>query len=206
MLAIGSGGLVINLVAAWVLRRSAEHSVNVEGAFRHVMADLMGSVGVVISGILIWAFGWRLADPILSVVIAILILLGTWRLFGKVIHVLLEGAPAHIDVRRLCSKMEGMEGVTLVHATSTSGASPPTLSAHVLIAPDWRDFPLLQRRLREVITHDFGIRHTTIQLEYSPDGCENENHHLGYDREGALRWLEELEGAEQGRPAAGRRL
>lgn len=161
MLAIGSGGLVINLVAAWVLRRSAEHSVNVEGAFRHVMADLMGSVGVVISDILIWAFGWRLADPILSVVIAILILLSTWRLFGKVIHVLLESAPAHIDVRRPCSKMEG---VTLVHDIHVWSLAPDydVLSAHVLVDPGWHDFPLLQRRLREVATHDFGIRHTTI--------------------------------------------
>lgn len=208
VLAIGTGGLVINLAAAWVLRRSAVHSVNVEGAFRHVMADLMGSVGVIVSGLLIWAFGWRLADPILSVVIAILILLSTWRLFSKVIHVLLEGAPAHIDVRRLCSALEGVEGVTLVHDIHVWSLAPDydVLSAHVLVDPDWHDFALLQRRLREVATHDFGIRHTTIQLEHSPDGCENENHHLGYDRESALRWLEELEWTEQGRPASSRRL
>lgn len=141
-------------------------------------------------------------------VIAILILLSTWRLFGKVIHVLLEGAPAHIDVRRLCSKYGG--GGRCHPGPRYPRLEPRprlrVLSAHVLVDPDWHDFPLVQRRLREVATHDFGIQHTTIQLEYSPDGCENENHHLGYDREGALRWLEELKGAEQGRSASSRRL
>ena len=74
MLTVGVIGLFVNIGAAWILHGSAEHSVNVEGAFRHVMADLLGSVGVVMSGLLIWAFGWTLADPIISVGIGILIL------------------------------------------------------------------------------------------------------------------------------------
>ena len=96
MLSVGSVGLVVNLVAAWILHRSAGHSVNVEGAYQHVLADLLGSIGVVISGILVWAFDWKIADPILSVIIGILILVSSWRLLRKVIHVLLEGVPQHV--------------------------------------------------------------------------------------------------------------
>lgn len=183
MLAVGSGGLVVNIAAAWILHRSAEHSVNVEGAFQHVMADLLGSVGVVVSGILVWAFGWTLADPILSVVIGVLILLSTWRLLGKVIHVLLEGTPEHIDVYHLCSEIEEVEGVTLIHDIHVWSLSPgyDVLTAHILVDPAFQqdDLTTLRRRLRAIAAHDFGIQHVTMQLEYSPEGC-TEHHHVDH--------------------------
>ena len=139
MLSIGVIGLGVNLGAAWILHGSSNHNVNVEGAFMHVMADLLGSVGVVVSGILILVFGWTLADPIVSVVIAILILISSWRLLAKVVHVLLEGTPEHIDVYQLCSKLEDVEGVTLVHDIHVWTLSPgnEALTAHVLIEPDY---------------------------------------------------------------------
>ena len=115
VLAAGGVGLVVNLIAFWILRRSAGHSLNVEGAFQHVLADLMGSIGVVISGVLTMAFGWWVADPILGVLIGVLILISSWRLVLKVFHVLLEGAPVHLDMSLLCSELEAVEGVTLVH-------------------------------------------------------------------------------------------
>ena len=180
MLIIGVVGLVVNIAAAWILHGSAERSVNVEGAFRHVMADLLGSVGVVISGSLIWAFGWTLADPIVSVIIAVLILSSSWRLLVKVVHVLLEGTPDHIDIHRLCSKMEELEGVTLIHDIHVWTLSPgnEALTAHVLIDPDYQgDVEALRGRLREIVSHDFGIGHITLQLEKSQEGC-TENHHI----------------------------
>ena len=183
MLSIGAVGLVVNVVAAWILRRSAGHSVNVEGAFRHVMADLLGSVGVVVSGILVWAFGWTLADPILSVIIGVLILLSTWRLLAKVVHVLLEGAPDHVDVSRLCRELQGVEGVVQVHDMHvwTIAEGYDALAAHVVVDPDYpgsRLEPVL-RRLRAVASRDFGIHHVTIQVEQSPDHC-NEHHHADH--------------------------
>lgn len=183
MLSIGAVGLVVNVLAAWILRRSAGHSVNVEGAFRHVMADLLGSVGVVVSGILVWAFGWTLADPILSVIIGVLILLSTWRLLAKVVHVLLEGAPDHVDVSRLCRELQGVEGVVQVHDMHvwTIAEGYDALAAHVVVDPDYpgsRLEPVL-RRLRAVASRDFGIHHVTIQVEQSPDHC-NEHHHADH--------------------------
>lgn len=182
MLTVGAIGLFVNVGAAWILHSSAEHSINVEGAFQHVMADLLGSVGVVISGSLVWAFGWTLADPIVSVVICILILKSTWGLLAKVVHVLLEGTPEHIDVYRLCSKIEEVEGVTLIHDVHvwTIAPSYEALTAHVLIDPDYQgDLDALRHRMREIASRDFGIDHITLQLEKSKKGC-TEDHHVDH--------------------------
>ena len=183
MLTVGAIGLGVNIAAAWILHRSVEHSVNVEGAFRHVMADLLGAVGVVVSGSLVWAFGWTLADAIVSVIIGVLILLSTWRLLAKVVHVLLEGTPDHIDVYNLCSKMEGLEGVTLIHDIHVWSIVPgyDALTAHILVDPEYPGGELepLCRRLREIAVRDFGIQHITIQVERSPEGC-TEHHHVGH--------------------------
>ena len=182
MLTVGVIGLFVNVGAAWILHSSAEHSINVEGAFQHVMADLLGSVGVVISGSLVWAFGWTLADPIVSVVICILILKSTWGLLAKVVHVLLEGTPEHIDVYRLCSKIEEVEGVTLIHDVHvwTIAPSYEALTAHILIDPDYQgDMDVLRHRIREIASHDFGIGHITLQLEKTKKGC-TEDHHVDH--------------------------
>ena len=144
------------------------------------MADLLGSVGVVVSGVLVWAFGWTLADPILSVVIGVLILLSTWRLLAKVVHVLLEGAPDHIDVPRLCRELQRVEGVVEVHDMHvwTIAEGYDALAAHVVVDPDYPGSGLepVLRRLRAVASRDFGIHHVTIQVEQSPDDC-TEHHH-----------------------------
>ena len=180
MLSIGGVGLLVNLVAAWVLRRSSEHNVNVEGAFQHVMADLISSVAVVISGFLVWAFGWVIADPILSVVISLIIIRGSWRLLAKVVNVLLEGTPEKIDLYELCSKMEEIEGVTGIHDIHVWTISPGNeiLTAHVLVDPSYQgEYSQLQQRLRNIAYNDFHIGHVTIQLENSADDC-TEDHNV----------------------------
>ena len=187
VLAAGGVGLGVNLVAFWILRRSAGHSLNVEGAFQHVLADLMGSIGVVISGVLTMAFGWWVADPILGVLIGVLILISSWRLVLKVFHVLLEGAPVHLDMSLLCSELEAVEGVTLVHDihawTITSGYE--SLTAHVLIDPDYPgELETLRLRMQQIAYQDFGIAHVTIQMEQSVAGCTERHHfdHLNVQR------------------------
>ena len=179
MLSIGAIGLCVNLGAAWTLSRSSGHNINIQGAFLHVLADMLGSVGVVVSGIMVWAFGWTLADPVVSVVIAVLILASSWRLMAKVVHVLLEGTPEHVDVYRLCSQLEAVEGVTLVHDIHVWTLSPgnEALTAHVLIDPDYPgDVEDLRLRLRNIVYHDFGIGHITLQVEKSLEGCTEDHH------------------------------
>ena len=182
VLIAGGIGLGVNVVAAWILRRSAGHSLNVAGAFQHVIADLMGSIGVIVSGALTLAFGWRIADPILSVLIGVLILVSSWRLVLNVFQVLLEGAPARIDMHNLCMALEVVEGVTLVHDihawTITSGYE--SLTAHVLVDPDYpRELETLRHQLQQIAYHDFGIAHITMQLEQSLEGC-TERHHFDH--------------------------
>lgn len=134
---VGLGELLINLVVAWILHASSQHSMNVEGAFQHVIADLLGSVGVVIAAIFVLTLGWDLVDPILSVVIALLIVWSSRSLMTTVFQMLLEGVPKHIDVYSLCSDIEDVEGVTLIHDvhvwTITSGSE--AFTAHVLVDP-----------------------------------------------------------------------
>ncbi len=182
VLFVGLGGLLVNLAAAWILHRSSEHSLNVEGAFLHVIADLLGSVGVVISAILVLTLEWYLADPILSVVIAALIVISSRHLMITVFNVLLEGAPKHIDVNKLCSDLESMEGVTLIHDihvwTITSGNE--AFSAHILMDPSYQgDLDLLLSRMQDLVHQQFGINHATIQLEQSVTAC-SEDHHVDH--------------------------
>ena len=182
MLAVGSVGLLVNVAAAWILHRSAKHSVNVEGAFQHVVADLLGSVAVVISGVLVWAFGWYIADPILSVIIGILILLSTWRLLAKVVHVLLEGAPKGLDVYGLCSTIEDVPGVTLIHDVHVWTLAPgyDALTAHVIADPDHEgDLDPMLDRIRQIAYEKFNLQHITIQVEHRAGNCK-EDHHVDH--------------------------
>ena len=182
VLIVGFGGLLINLAAAWILHRSSEHSMNVEGVFQHVLADLLGSVGVIISAIFILTLDWVLADPIISVVIAVLIVWSSRHLMFTVLQTLLEGVPKHIDVYKLCSDIEDLEGVTIIHDvhvwTITSGSE--AFTAHILVDPSYPgDLGVLLNRIKDITHNDFGISHVTIQLEQSVAGC-SENHHVGH--------------------------
>ncbi len=180
MFSVGVVGLIINIAAAWVLHRAAGESLNVEGAFQHVLADLMGSVGVIISGILILTFEWYIADPIMSVLIGLLILKVSWGLFMRVFKVLLEGTPDTVDIYNICSEMEDVEGVTLVHDvhawTITSGYD--AFTAHVFVSPTQagRQEDILKQLRKIVYSH--GLNHATIQVELSVAECTEERHHV----------------------------
>ncbi len=180
MLGVGAAGLLVNLAAAWVLHRSAGESLNVEGAFLHVVADLLGSVAVVAAGVLVLSLGWDIADPIFGIVIGVLILASSFRLLWKVVHVLMEGTPAHLDLHQLCQRLEELEGVTGVHDihawSITTGYD--ALSAHVTADAGVMEDPNpVMQRLRDIASSEFGIGHVTIQLEDSMDGCA-EDHHI----------------------------
>ena len=183
MLIVGALGLVVNIAAAWILHRNSEHSMNVEGAFWHVMGDLMGSVGVVISGAVIITTGWQMIDPILSVLIGVLILWSSWGLAKKVFVVLLEGVPKYIDVERLCGELEDLPGVTLVHDVHvwTIASGYESMTAHVLVDPELtkEDTDVLLREIRAIARDGHRIHHLTVQIEQTLSGC-TENHLVSY--------------------------
>ncbi len=182
VLIVGTGGLIVNLIAAYMLHASAEHSLNAEGAFQHVLADLLGSVGVIIAAVLVLAFDWVIADPIISIIIGLLILASSWGLVTRVFHVLLEGTPEHVDVYSLCHDIEEIEGVQLIHDVHcwTITSNDEAFTAHVLIDPSYRgDIDELISRAQDLAHDKYGIGHVTIQAEQSLASC-TENHHVGH--------------------------
>ena len=183
MLIVGTLGLIVNIIVAWILHRNTEHSLNVEGAFWHVMGDLLGSVAVVISGIVIILTDWYYIDPILSVLIAAIILWSSWGLTKKVLAVLLEGVPPHIDVEQLCGKIEDLEHVTLLHDIHvwSIASGYESMTAHVLVDPalDPQEKDVLLRRIRTIAREEQGIHHITIQIEQTLADC-TENHLVSY--------------------------
>ena len=182
MLVVGGVGLLVNLAAAAVLRPSAKESLNVEGAFLHVVSDVLGSIAVIGAGLLILTTGWVLADPIFGAVIGLLIVISSARLLWKVLHVLMEGTPAHLDLHGLCQRLEKLDGITGVHDihawSITTGYD--ALSAHVTADAAALNNPgQVLERLRNIASQEFGISHVTIQLEDSEDGCV-EAHHIAH--------------------------
>ena len=170
MMVVAVVGLAINITGALVLSRSGGESLNVEGAFRHVMADLFGSVGVIAAAGVVLLTGWRYADPLISVVIGVLILGSSWKLLRESTNILLESTPKDVDAEKVGREMASVPGVEEVHDlhiwTITSGF--PALAAHVLVGASENCHD--RRRDNEaVVSHDFGIEHTTLQVEHSGD-------------------------------------
>src|SRR5213076_267482 len=168
MLAVAVVGLAANLGCAWLLHADAGSSLNVRGAYLHVLGDALSSVGVV-AALVVVGTGWALADPLASVAIALIILPRTWGLLLQAVNVLLEGTPTHLDLAEVEAAIVRVDGVRRVHDlhvwTLTSGRE--AMSAHVVVA-DVGESDRLLRELHAVLHARFGIDHTTVQLETEP--------------------------------------
>ncbi len=166
MLIVASIGLVVNLIGMKLLAGSSGESLNVKGAYLEVLADMLGSIGVIAAGIIMLTTGWFMADPIIGAGIGLFIIPRTWKLLKEAVHILMEGTPAKVDVGLLEAAMREVPGVEAVHDlhvwTITSGLD--ALSAHVSI----RDTAESERILTglQVLLHErFDINHPTLQLE-----------------------------------------
>ena len=177
MLAIAVVGLAVNALAAWILHRSGGESLNVAAAMRHVVADLLASVGVIVAAIVILVSGWEYADPVVSVIIGLLVLASSWTILRDSVAVLLEASPRGLDVERIGRAMAAIPGVVQVHDlhvwTITSGF--PALAAHVLVGAD-DDCHAKRRELERLLHDEFGLEHTTIQVDHDrPELLQIEN-------------------------------
>jgi cobalt-zinc-cadmium efflux system protein len=166
MLVVAAAGLVVNLVGLGLLRGASEKSLTIRGAYLEVLADMLGSVGVIAAGVVVWTTGWYLADPIIAVAIGLLILPRTWALIRQVIHVLMEGTPPSIDLKLVEEAMTEVGSVEAVHDlhiwTITSGLD--AMSAHVTI-PEGAVGDQVLASLEQMLRERFHVEHTTIQLE-----------------------------------------
>jgi cobalt-zinc-cadmium efflux system protein len=167
MLGIAVGGLLINLAGAWILARGDRGSLNLQAALRHVIADVLGSVGVIAAAIVILFTGWVYADPLISVLIGILVAASSWGVLKESVSILLEATPTGIDAEELQAKIESVAGVSNVHDlhiwTITSGF--PALAAHVLVERG-EDCHAKRRELERLLENEYEIDHTTLQVDH----------------------------------------
>ncbi|MEH7225298.1 cation diffusion facilitator family transporter [Bacillus sp. JJ1566] len=170
MMLIAGIGLLANLASAWSLisKGDVKNNVNLRSAYLHVLGDALGSVGAIIAGLLMLLFEWYIADPIISVVVAILILKSAWGVLTHSIHILMEGTPITINQKEVKATLEEIDGVIDVHDlhiwTITSGMD--SLTCHILIKDDHDSQEILQQAI-DKIRDKFKIEHTTIQIEKS---------------------------------------
>jgi cobalt-zinc-cadmium efflux system protein len=160
-------GLAVNLVSAGILHRGGHDTLNMRAALRHVLADALGSAGVLGSAFVILLTGWRYADPLAGMAIAGLILASSWSILRDSVHILLEGSPRGMDTRGLGRRLTEVPGVVEVHDlhvwTITSGF--PALSAHVLVERE-DDCHARRRELEEILLREDGVEHTTLQVDH----------------------------------------
>lgn len=173
---VAFAGLVVNLLSVVILARGIGQDLNRKGAFLHASADALGSLGALAAGVAMARFGWWLADPLASMFIAALVLVAGLRYLRDTVHVLMEGAPASIQVSRLRAAMEGAEGVRAVHDLHVWSVTSrfAVLSAHVVTAPETSlaDAQTVLARVRALLAKDFAIEHATLQLDPEAPACD----------------------------------
>jgi cobalt-zinc-cadmium efflux system protein len=170
LIALGAGALAANAVSLLVLRRGQADSLNVRGAFLEVAADALGAAAVIVTGVIIAATGFALADPIASLVVGVLILPRTWRLLREAVDILLEASPKGIDLAEIRMHMCELPGIREVHElhvwTITSGQ--PVFSAHVVVDPEVIEqgrSAIMLDQLQDCLRGHFDVEHSTFQLE-----------------------------------------
>ena len=172
--AIAVGGLIINIVAAFLLHSDHQHDLNMRAAWLHVIGDALGSVAAIAAGAAIIFFGWTWADAVSSLLISLIIIFGAWNLIKESVNILLEGTPAHINLAALEETIRGTENVLDVHDlhvwTITSGME--ALSAHIITRETVAQSELLQT-VRAKLHDEFGIDHLTIQMETLDEKAED---------------------------------
>lgn len=175
MLVIAVLGLLANLVAFWLLRAGSKESLNVEGAYLEVLADTIGSVGVIIAAVLLELFGWAWVDPVIGAAIGLWILPRTWRLGRRSVRILLQSAPEGLDLDELAAQLAAIDDVVDVHDLHvwTLTSDMEAASAHLMVA-DIADTHHVLDQARDLLDHRYHIVHATFQVEpVNHHGCHD---------------------------------
>ena len=168
MMGIAVIGLLANLLSAWALLRQGDvkSNINMRRAYLHVLGDALGSVGAIVAGLLMYFWNWVLADPLISVLVAGLILKGAWGVVRQAVHILMEGTPANISPCQVREQLEQIDGVLNVHDLRiwTITSEIHSLCCHLLV-DERADSQLVLQLANSHIRGDFGIRYATVQIE-----------------------------------------
>ena len=168
-------GVIVNAVTAWLFMKDKEKDLNVKGAYLHMAADTLVSVGVVISGIIIMYTGWTLVDPIIGLVIAVIIVISTWGLLHDSLRLSLDGVPVGIDsekVGQIILAQSGVESFHHLHIWALS-TTETALTAHIVIE-NLRCMEEVKHAVKHQLEH-VGIHHATLEFEYKGACCNGEN-------------------------------
>jgi len=175
MLWVALAGLIVNIAVFYVLQGGDAESLNVRAATLHVLGDLLGSVAALVAALVIMTTGWTAIDPLLSVLVALIILRSAWRVVTESGHILLEGAPAGIDNRELAADLvanvAGVRDVHHVHAWSIS-EKRPMVTLHARVADDGSPPEAIAGAIKHRLKDKFHVAHATIEIER--DGCADE--------------------------------
>ncbi len=181
MLIIAVLGLVINLLSMRMLSAGKDSSLNVKGAYLEVWSDMIGSVGVILGALVIRYTGWGWVDSVVAVAIGLWVLPRTWTLLKASLHVLLEGVPEDVDVARVKAAILALPGVASIHDlhvwSITSGKS--SMTVHIVRSDAAADWPTLLLSVRKMLSKQFNIHHTTVQLEQIPCEQDSDVHAFG---------------------------
>ncbi|MFD1851458.1 cation diffusion facilitator family transporter [Oceanobacillus bengalensis] len=178
MLVIGFIGLLVNILVAWILLRGGDtkENLNLRAAFLHVIGDMLGSVGAVVAALVIMFFGWGWADPLASVIVALLVLVSGWRVTKDAVQVLMEGTPKNIEIKEIISIIESTPEIDSIHDlhvwSITSGQN--ALSCHAVVDNNLsiQECQALLRTIEHKLEHK-GIGHVTIQMESAEHSHED---------------------------------
>ncbi|WP_146553221.1 cation diffusion facilitator family transporter [Rummeliibacillus sp. SL167] len=185
MLVVATIGAVVNILVAWILLRAdTKENINIRATFLHVLGDLLGSIGAIIAALLIMYFDWKIADPIASLIVALIILKGGFGVSKDAVHVLMEGTPEHLDVKMIRERLLQIPDVVGVHDFHIWNITSdfPSISCHLVISSAQHDVVL-----KEALTalHDiFGLEHATIQVENKSANLDQYEHHCCNSYEG----------------------
>ncbi len=174
MLIVATLGLVVNLIAFALLRAGSKESLNVEGAYLEVLADTLGSVGVIVAAVLLERFGWTWVDPVVGAAIGLWILPRTWRLGSQAVHILLQAAPPGVDLYMMRSDLASLPAVVDVHDLHvwTLTSDMENASAH-LVVDDVGDTHAVLDQARALLQENYSIAHATLQVEPADhEGCD----------------------------------
>ena len=182
MLVLGVVGLGVNVLAAIILRMGSTRNREAESAFRHLISDLLASVGVVAAAVLVLVNDWTIVDPLVSIGIAALIAASSWRLILKVFYAIMQGTPEQLDLYQLCADIEAVPGVTLIHDVHAWNITEDyhAFTAHVILETGYlekSDYLLAQ--MRRLVYEKHSVSHLTLQFEESASDCL-EDHHLSH--------------------------
>ena len=183
VLIVGAIGLIVNVVSAIALLRHAHGNMNMRGAFWHLFSDALGSVGVIIAGAGVALFHADWLDPAVSILISVLVIAAAWQLLRDASRVLLESVPANLDVAAVRAALSSGPGVEAVHHLHlwTTGSEHAALSAHVVLGGplSLHDAQLRAGELKRMLADDFGIEHSTLEVECHAclDGEAHEHAH-----------------------------